>query len=156
MAADSCEVRQLRVAKHKQFTKYHFCGIFIFMRINYRLDGVSWSISLQSSQEARALLAAQASPVGNEALATTDPKIDRITPGIRTIERLRFAELVLPAEIGIDSIEFPLEETQHLSGLTYGVMRRAREIGEPVTEFDEELARIEDQIASFFDELEES
>lgn len=116
----------------------------------------AWSIGLECTEEAQALLAVQATAVGNQVLSTTDPTYDRITPGIRAIELLRFAEIVLPSEgsvVADDSpkiVEFPLQESQHLSGLLYGATRIARTTGTPVTKHADRLFQMEDEIETFF------
>lgn len=118
---------------------------------------VGWSIGLETREEALALLAAQETPLGNRALSTTDPNIDRVTPGRNAIALLHFAELVLPPQEAGSSkedsevVEFPFQETQHLSGLLYGATRSARESGKSVTNNDALLFAMEAQVESFFD-----
>lgn len=120
------------------------------MHIGCTTDGSSWRISLQTQAEAEAFLAAQATKVGNIAMSTTDPKIDRISPAVSAIERLHFARIVLPQVPGEDVVEFPLKESQHLSSLAYSTTQLAQSTGKPLTEFDELLAGINSQIESFF------
>ena len=114
-------------------------------------DG-DWSIGLERKVEAQALLAAQATGIGNQVLSTTDTNYDRTAPGIRAIELLRFAELVLPDTKCDNSeiVEFPLGEAQHLSGLLYGATRAARITRTTLTEYDNQLSQMEDEIQAFF------
>ncbi len=121
-----------------------------------RQNAEEWTVSLQSQVEARALLAAQASRVGNLVLSTTDPNIDRLTPGRKAIERLHFAEQVLPADGETSAyahnvgITFPSTEAQILSGLMYGVAHAAKGTGQSVTEHDTLLLAMEREVEAFF------
>lgn len=115
-----------------------------------------WSIGLERKVEAQALLAAQATAVGNRVLSTTNPVYDRVTLGMKAIELLRFAELILPdgvadaESVDLEVVEFPMQESQHLSGLLYGATHDARITGVPMTEYDEQLRQMEGQVESFF------
>lgn len=123
------------------------------MKLTWSEDG--WNIGLERRVEAQALLAAQSTPVGDRVLSTTNPKHDRVTAGIKAIELLRFAELVLPDDEdiksnGLEIVEFPLQESQHLSGLLYGATHDARITGVPTTKYDKQLSRMEGQVEAFF------
>lgn len=120
-----------------------------------RIDnlGPDWSIILETGNEAAALLAAQETPAGNAAMFTTDLRVDRVTPAISAIERLRFAQLTLDAEKpGEDTVVFPTGESQHLASLAYEAVRLARDSGQPLTPYDALLAAMDEQIDEHFGE----
>ena len=113
--------------------------------------GDIWSIRLETREEATALLEAQASPAGNESMFSTNPEVDRIGPGMRAVELLRFAEITLQSDHpGPESVIFPLEESQHLSALVFSAIRRAKETGAPTTAYDSLLSELDAQIDEYF------
>jgi len=124
------------------------------MIVTRREDG--WSIGLERNKEATLLLAVQETPIGNRVMATTDPKIDRVTNAISAIELLRFAEVMLGDEVGEAQLNargviyFPQPESQHLSGLLYAATREIRTNGVRITDADEQLFHMEGQIEAFF------
>ena len=118
------------------------------MRING--FGETWTVTLETSREAQALLAAQISPAGDRITVATTPNYDRVAIGKRATELLAFASLTLPTEPETnEGVAFPLEEAEHLSHLMYSALSHAQRLGTPKGIHNDVLADMNWQLVNF-------